>query len=86
LAAATTACITGLRGHGAAAQIVAIGEAAGQGDEIEAFGQGGVAVPHAMNLAAADVLDCHRHVAVAVRAGEGDDGSAEGHAATLSMR
>src|SRR3546814_3855439 len=34
------------RGHGAAAQVVAIGEAAGQHDQVEAVRQGGVAMPH----------------------------------------
>jgi hypothetical protein len=58
------------RRHGARAQIVAIGKPAGNGDEIKAFGQAGVAVPHAVHRAAADLFHCHRHVAVAVRSGK----------------
>ena len=63
-----------MRRDRAAAQIVAIGEAAGQHDQIGAGGKLALAVPHHRGLAAGHELERMRHVALAVRSGEDDDG------------
>ncbi len=63
------------RRHGPAAQIVAIGEAARQHDQVQARRQLGVLVPDHRDLGAGGALDRHLAVAVAVGAGEDDDGS-----------
>ena len=53
---------------------------------VDALGQVGIAVPHPVHRSAADLFYSHRHVAVAVRTGEGDDSRAEAaHAATRSI-
>ena len=54
---------------------------------IEFPGQLGIAVPDTVGLLARDLLQRVREVAIAVRARESDDGSAEGaHAVILSTR
>ncbi len=75
-----------VRRHRAGAQIIAIGKTAGQGDEVEPLGKVGIAMPDAQRGVAGDLFDRHRHVAVAIRAGKGDDGGAEAHQPTFSMR
>ena len=65
-----------MRRHRAAAQIVAVGEAAGDHDQVEA-GEVGLLVPdHARRGARAGQRD--RHVALAVDAGEDDDAGFHG--------
>src|SRR5476649_2245041 len=58
-----------LRGHRAAAEIIAVGEAARHHDEIGLL-EIAVAVPHHVGEAAGDELDRLRHVAFAIGAGE----------------
>ena len=70
--------------HGSAAQVIAVGEPARQGDEIEALRQIGIAVPHLHRLHAGNVAQGDPHVAVAIRAGECDDCGL--HQPTFSMR
>ena len=62
------------RRHRPAAQVVAVGEAAGQDNQVEAVGQSGVAVPDHVHVRAGRPLDRHLAVAVAVGAGEDDHG------------
>ena len=61
-----------LRRHGAAAQIVAVGEAAGDHDQVGLF-EISVAMPDHLRLAAGDELDRLGDVALAVGAGEDED-------------
>jgi hypothetical protein len=61
------------RCHGAGAQVVAIGEATRQHDEID-IGDLGIGVPHHVRLLVGDALKRHRRVAVAIGSGEDDDG------------
>ena len=63
-----------LRRHRAAAQIVAVGKAAGKDNQIER-GQGGFAMPDHRRRAPARGLQCYRRIAVAVRSGKNDDRS-----------
>ena len=60
-----------------ATQVVAEREAPGDADDIGAGGQFGVLVPDAGDLGAGG-LEGHGQVAVAVRAGKGDDGRFHG--------
>ena len=62
------------RRDGAAAQIIAIGKAAGNDDEIGAGRQLAVGVPHHRRLAPGNELQRARHVALAIDAGKDDDG------------
>jgi hypothetical protein len=57
----------------AAAQVVAIGEAAGNDDQID-IGDVGVGLPHRQRRLSADLGQGGDHVAVAVQTGEEDDG------------
>ena len=74
--ARTASMIGGAAGDRAAAQIVAIAEAARQHDEVGARGQFGVGVPDDRRLAAGRQLQRARHVAFAIGAGKDDDGGA----------
>src|SRR5690606_26144135 len=65
------------RGDRAAPQIVAVGVAARNDDEVD-LGQLGVGVPDAQRLLAGGALQRVQHVGIAVRAGEGDDGGLHG--------
>ena len=58
----------------AAAQIIAVGEAARHHHEVGARRQRGVGVPDHGGLAAGDELERARHVALAIDAGKDDDG------------
>ncbi len=58
--------------HGAAAQVVAVAEAAGQHHEVDRL-EVGVLVPDHDRLAAGRLAQRHLDVAVAVGAGEDDD-------------
>jgi hypothetical protein len=62
------------RGDGAAAQIVAVGETAGQDHEIGAVGQGAFGVPDEFGLRPARQFERARDIALLVRSGEYDDG------------
>jgi hypothetical protein len=66
------------RGDGAAAQIVAIGEAARDHNEIKAFRQGAFAMPNHGRGMAGDTLNRHRSIAVAIGAGVNNDGAFHG--------
>ena len=66
------------RSDGAAAQIVAIGKAAGNDHEIGAGRQRGVGVPHHGRFGARHKPERARHVALAIDAGEDDDGGFHG--------
>ena len=68
----------GLGGHGAAAEVVPMGEAAGEDDEVEARGEGVLAVPEHQGLVARGAPEGEGHVALAVGAGEDDDGGLHG--------
>ena len=72
--------------HRARTQVIAIGETTGQGDEVEPTRQFGIAMPDAHRRGAGNLLQRHRHVAVAIGAREGDDGGAETHQPSFSMR
>jgi hypothetical protein len=61
-----------LRRHGAAAQIVAVGEATRQHDQVGLL-EIAVTVPDHLRLAAGNQLDRLRDVALAVRAGKHED-------------
>ena len=61
-----------LRRHGAAAQVVAVGEAARHHDQV-GLREVAVAVPDHLRLAAGDQLDRLRDVAFAIGAGEDQD-------------
>ena len=74
------------RRHRAATQVVAIGKAAGQGDEVELLGQVGIAMPHANCRGAGHLLKGNRHVPVAVRSGECDDRGAHQACSSFSIR
>ncbi len=63
-----------IRRHGAAAQVIAIGEPTGNGNKVEALGQGGVAVPDHLGFVAGDFCQGDRDVTVAIRSGENDNG------------
>jgi len=62
------------RRDGATAQVVAIGEAAGQDDEVGAGGQVAVAMPDQGRLLARGQLQRIGDVTLAVRPGKDDDG------------
>ncbi len=62
-----------VRGDRAAAQVVTVGEPAGEDDKIGACGQFALAVPYHRGLAARHEPKRMRHVALAVRSGEDDD-------------
>ena len=62
------------RRDSAAAQIIAIGEAAGHHHEVGAFWQRGLGVPDHCGLVAGGQFQRSRHVALAVDAGEDEDG------------
>jgi hypothetical protein len=62
------------RAHRAGTQIVAIGKPAGKRDQVEPFGQFGVAVPDHRRGMAGDGLDRHGEVAVAIAARKDNDG------------
>src|ERR1043165_189678 len=64
-----------MRGDRAAAQVIAIGEAAGQHDEVGACRKLAFAMPHHRGRAPRDELERPRHVALAIRSWEDDDGS-----------
>ena len=66
------------RGNGAAAQIVAIGEAAGHHHEIGSLGQRGLGVPDHRGLVARSEPERARHVALAVDSGKDEDGGFHG--------
>ena len=71
------------RRHGTAAQIVAIGEAAGNADQVE-LRQLRLLVPDPQDRGTQDRLHRHREVAVAVGTGKGDDrGAHRDHSARL---
>ena len=59
----------------AAAQVVAVGEAAGQHHEVGAGRQLALGMPYHGGLAPRDQLERVRHVALTVRSGENDDSS-----------
>ena len=63
------------RRHRAGAQIVAVGKAAGNADEVDAVRKLGLAVPDHRRRAAGDLLQRDGDVAVAIGAGEDDDGA-----------
>ncbi len=67
----------GLRGHGAAAQVVAEAEAAGDDDQVDA-GQVGVLVPQHLGVGAEGGFQRDGHVALPVDAGEDDDAGFHG--------
>ncbi len=71
-------------GHGAAAQIVAVGKAARQHDEVGG-GHGRIAVPDHLHREPGDALQRDLDVAVAVGAGEDDDGGAQ-HLGSVLVR
>ena len=73
-----------VRRHRPATQVIAIGKAAWQGDEIEAVGQFRVAVPDLYRIATGYVAQRDPHVPVAIGTGEGDDRGL--HQRTFSMR
>src|SRR3546814_12283193 len=52
-------------GHCAGAQIIAIGEAAGHADHVNAVGQIGIAMPDHASLTARNFTECPRPIAVA---------------------
>ena len=58
--------------NGTTAQVVAIGKAAGHTHNIDALGQARVLVPDHRHFGT-DRLECHRQIAVTVRAGKNDD-------------
>ena len=66
------------RGNRAAAQIVAIGKAAGHDHEIGALGQRGVGVPDHRGLLARGELQRARHVALAIDSGKDENGGFHG--------
>ena len=74
-----------LRRHGAAAQIVAVGKAAGNDDQIDRR-QIGVAVPDLERRLAETALQRVEHVALAVGAGKNDDGGLHGKRFTAPAR
>src|SRR5207253_9167565 len=57
----------------AGTQVIAVGEAAGQRDEVRPVGQLAVLVPHHRRLAPRDLLERNRDVAVAIRSRKVDD-------------
>ena len=61
-----------IRRNGTTAQVVAIGKAAGHTHNIDALGQARVLVPDHRHFGT-DRLECHRQIAVTVRAGKNDD-------------
>src|SRR5579871_5446132 len=62
------------RSDGTAAQIVAIGEAAGYHDEVSPFRQRGLRMPDHARLVAGGEFQSARHVALAIDTGEDEDG------------
>ena len=76
---------TGPPGDGAAAQVVAVGEAAGQHDEVGAARQLALGVPDRRDPGAG-LAQRPRDVAVAVRAGEDDDGGFHGALSRVMSR
>ena len=73
------------RRHRARAQIVAIGKPARQRDQVEPFGQVGIAVPHPDRRGARHRFQRGCHVPVAVRTREGDHRCPERHHAAPSI-
>ena len=63
-----------MRCHGAAAEIVAVGKAAGHDNEVGAGRQFMLGVPDHVGLAARHKLERARHVALAVDAWKNEDG------------
>jgi hypothetical protein len=66
------------RGDCPAAQIIAIGKAAGQQDEISASGQGSLTVPDEGRLFAGHFLDGADRIPLTIRAWEENDGGVHG--------
>jgi hypothetical protein len=66
------------RGNGAAAQVVAIGKAAGDDDQVDVIIDRGLGLPHGLRGLARNPGQCRDHVAVAVEAGQEDDGGFHG--------
>jgi hypothetical protein len=66
------------RGHGARAQIVAIGKAAGHADQVDVVRQFRVAMPDHGGPGPGRGFERHRQVAVAIAAGKDDDGALHG--------
>ncbi len=62
------------RGDGAAAEIIAVGKAAREHDEIGAFRQFVIGVPDHRRLLAGHEFQRARHVALAIDAGKDEDG------------
>ena len=62
------------RGNRAAAQIIAIGKAAGHDHEIGAIRQRGVGMPHHRRLLAGDEFQRARHIALAIDSGKDENG------------
>ncbi len=72
------------RGNGAGAQIVAIGKAARQNDEVH-IGKRGFGMPDSDGLDAGDVRQRVEHVTLAIGAGENDDGRLHAYFSSSSM-